>query len=390
MRRRKAFTLLEVLIVLAVVGLLFGLIYAFYQSAIEKSKHVEAVATVDAIGKAEEINQMNTGEYVAAANTQEINEKLGLNIEPRWYTYKVIDVTDDNFVVLAEKILDDINKGSLSAEPTVIARDRSGPISPQNVVPSSTEPTPAEETPSHPTSPPSSPTSGGPGGGGGSPGGGPGSVPPISPGDNPTGGGGESGSILYPSQLTVPSSIAELLNGTVSGDWAYDLINDNDIAVVYVNIADYSTSSNILGFWSGIDDQIWVVNGKRVFVLGNTIFINNLLPVNGYTDTAIASIITHESTHADYSYNPQAWIDATKAAHPELTDSDIHISLSPFNSIDQEYQAFDNSVDIWNEIKGADTNVEMDYWAAEKAAGGEALMKDDIRALYADQSLPEY
>ena len=71
---RKAFTAIEILLALAVIGVLFGLIFAFYRAAIDRSKYVEAVATVNSISNAEEVNQMNNGEYVAADNTQEVNE----------------------------------------------------------------------------------------------------------------------------------------------------------------------------------------------------------------------------------------------------------------------------------------------------------------------------
>jgi Tfp pilus assembly protein PilE len=399
MAERKAFTVVEILLSLAVVGILFGLIFAFYRSSIEKSKYVEAVATVDAISKAEEINQMNTGEYVAAANTQEVNEKLGLDIQPRWYNYKVIGVTKDNFIVLAEKILDDINSGNLSSEPTVIAKNLSGPVSPESVGPTD-ESSPADGESSSPGGGPPSPGGGTPANSNSSetnPGGG-----------NPGGGGGGSRQTIHPKQTAVPTALLDLLKDTVSGDWAYDLIHNNSIPVVYVNPDDYGISG-ALAWWAGIYDQTFVdVYGNYVFVTGNTIFINQNLLSQGYTESAIASIITHESNHADYQYHGQTWIDATKAAHPELTDSEIHISPTPdyylsdtqkqgypFNSIDQEYQGFDAAVDVWNEIKGADTNAELDYWANLKATGGENAMKTAIRALYGVNppdagGLPEY
>ncbi|MDD4879341.1 MAG: prepilin-type N-terminal cleavage/methylation domain-containing protein [Candidatus Omnitrophica bacterium] len=380
---RRAFTLVEILIALAVVGVLFGLIFTFYKSAINRSKYVEAVATVDSIGKAEEINQMNTGEYVAAADTQEVNEKLGLDIQSKEYNYKVIGVTNDNFIVLAEKILDDINSGDLSSEPIVIARDKTGPISPESVDTPEGEPegVPPGDVPSPGGSP-----------GGGAPSGQDSPVSTPGGGGSPSGGGGIR--TVKPRQNTLSADILNLLEGTVSGDWAFDLIANNSIKVVYVNVNDYG-ESDALAFWWGISDHIELVDRHNVFVTGNTIFVNQNLPALGYTDTAIASIITHEALHADYDYHPQLWIDATKAAHPELTDSDIHITQYPGDSIDQEYHAFDNAVDVWNEIKGTDTNGQLDYWANLKATGGEAAMKAAIRTLYGVNppdlaGLPEY
>lgn len=396
MARRKAFTVVEILLAVAVVGILFGLIFAFYKSAIEKSKYVEAVATVDAISKAEEINQMNTGEYVAAANTGEVNERLGLNINPRWYNYRVIGVTDDNFIVLAEKILDDINSGNLSSEPIVIAKNKSGPVSPESLGPSGEGGTPPGS---------SSPSGGGPGGGGG-----PGDSPGGDVSEQYGGGGGGGGGrqTIHPKQTEVPPALLALLKDTFWGDRAYDLIRDHSIPVVYVNPNDYGETS-ALAWWAGIYDHGFVdMHGNQVFVTGNTIFINQNLLSQSYTQSAIASIIAHEANHADYQYHGQTWINITHADHPEVPLSDIHISPSPnyylsdtrdpaypFDSIDQEYHSFNDAVNVWNEIKGADTNPELDYWAGLKAAGGEAAMKTRIRTLYGVNppdagGLPEY
>jgi len=388
MRRRKALTFIEILLALTVVAVLFGLIFTFYKSAIEKSKYVEAVATVNSISNAEEMHQTETGEYVAAASTQEVNEKLGLDIKPKWYTYKVIDVTDDDFIVIAERILEDINSGNLSSEPLVIARNKSGPISPDSAKQAEEENASPGEAPP-PVPGPSGPGGGGPGGGGpgggGPGGGGPEDINPPLPGP----GGGDDSAVIYPTQIRVPTTLLDLLQDTVFGDWAYDLIHNNSIVVVYVNMNDYGMSPGTNGFWAGIGNQTWTVGRSNVFVTGNTIFLNRDMPSNGYTDNAVASIITHESTHADYTYYPQAWIDATKAAHPELTDSDIHITQPPYNSIDQEYQAFNNDVNVWREIRGTDTNDELDYEITLQDLG-EAAFKDAIRVAYAAQHLPEY
>ncbi|MFA5339505.1 MAG: prepilin-type N-terminal cleavage/methylation domain-containing protein [Candidatus Omnitrophota bacterium] len=391
----RAFTLVEILIVLAVVGVLFGLIFAFYRSAVDRSKYVEAVATVDSISKAEEINDMNTGEYVAAANTQEVNEKLGLDIESREYNYKVVGVTNDNFIVLAEKILDDINSGDLSSDQAVIARNKSGPIPPESVDTQGDEAPPGENSPPGGDSPGGSP-------GGGAPSGENSPVSTPGGGGSPSGGGGIR--TIRPRQSTLSSDILNLLDGTIFGQWALDLIANNSIKVVYVNVDDYGATGS-LAFWGGIESGYLVVGRHNVFVTGNTIFINEHLSALGYPDTAIASIITHEATHADYDYHPQAWIDATKLAHPELTDSDIHITQYPGDSIDQEYQAFNSSTNTWREIRGADRNTEMDDWITLQdtppppiGIGPEAAMKAEVRNRYPTNppipigsgGLPEY
>ena len=398
---RKAFTAIEILLALAVIGVLFGLIFAFYRAAIDRSKYVEAVATVNSISNAEEVNQMNNGEYVAADNTQEVNDKLGLDIESKEYNYKVVGVTNDNFIVLAEKILDDINNGSISSEPTTIARNKSGPISPESAGEPAGGPdnTPPGETPS-------SPGGGGPGGGG------PGGSPPgeSSPEDNPplTNGPTPDGGtpIIYPTLSAVSSDIVNLLNNAVGwGQYADTLIQNDSIKVVYADFSQFGYTNDTNGFWpaTGKVDEVQDVSGQEVFVQGNTIFLNEHLSAEGYTDNAVASIIAHEATHADYSYNPQQYINALLGPPPvqvsdpfgtplrDITATDIHI---PGDSIDQEYNAFVNDVDVWNKIKGTDTNVELDFEAGYLTQpitpANEAAFKALLRSNVGYQNLPEF
>lgn len=398
---RKAFTVVEILLALAVVGILFGLIFAFYRSAINRSKYVEAVATVNSISNAEEINQMNTGEYVAADNTQEVNDKLGLDIESKGYNYKVVGVTNDNFIVLAEKILDDINNGNLSSEPAVIARNKTGPISPDLVGAPAGEPenTSPEEGPSSP--PAESPGAGpGPGPGPG-PGGGAPTTPPTN--NNPTGGGGET--VLYPTLTGVSPYIVDLLNGADGwGQYADTLLQDDYIKVVYADLSLYGESSTTNGFWAGITNQIINVNGGEVFVQGNTIFLNEHLAAEGWTNNAVASVIAHEATHADYSYNPQKYIDVLLGPPPvqvsdpfgdplrDITAADIHI---PGDSIDQEYNAYVNDVYVWNKIKNGDANDELDFettylWPQPVNPLAEAAFKAILRSNAEYNNLPEF
>ncbi|MFA5149136.1 MAG: prepilin-type N-terminal cleavage/methylation domain-containing protein, partial [Candidatus Omnitrophota bacterium] len=207
MAKRRAFSLIEILLAVTIIAVFFGLIFAFYKNAINKSKYVEAVATVSNIAKTEEIVKLETGEYVAAENTQEVNERLGLNIEPRWFNYKVIGVTNDNFIVLAERIRDDIESGELVGDDIVVARDNSGPIAPETVNQSPPPELGGDNGDSAPpdSSPGGGPSSGSPGGdpGGGSPGG--------TPGTSPTGGGSDD-EARRPEQADVPSALLDYLN----------------------------------------------------------------------------------------------------------------------------------------------------------------------------------
>jgi len=390
MIKRRAFTLIEILLAITVIAVFFGLIFAFYKNAINKSKYVEAVATVANIAKTEEIAKLETGEYIAAANTQEVNERLGMDIEPRWFNYKVVGVTNDNFIVLAERIRDDIESGDLAGDDIVVARNNAGPISPDSV----NQPPPdlggddiggpdtGDSAPPGSSSPGGgSPSSGGPGGG--SPGGNSGD----SDDSNPTGGGSDE-SIRHPTQTAVPLSVLDYFSQAPLAADLLNLINDNGIRMVYVANSDYGVKESTVAFWWGINDHIELdSNGKKVFVTGNTIFVNQNATAT-YTEAALAAIVAHEATHADYDYNPQEWIDATKAAHPELTDDDIHIDRYPGNSIDQEYNANKAMVELWDVVKDS-SNGNLDFYSAAFATG-EDNFKTILKAMPAYRELPDY
>jgi hypothetical protein len=99
--------------------------------------------------------------------------------------------------------------------------------------------------------------------------------------------------------------------------------------------------------------------------------------------------LAHEATHADYSYNPEKWVDLTLERHPELTASDLHIMTSPWNSIDQEYNANIAEVGLWNEKKGSQTDIVLDY-KASKMDEGESAYKTWLKEIPAYASLPAY
>ncbi len=386
---RKAFTLVEILIALAVVGVLFGLIFAFYKSAVDRSKYVEAVATVDSISKAEEINQMNTGDYVAADNTQEVNDKLGLDIESKEYNYMVVGVTNDNFIVLAEKIMDDINNGNLATEPTIIAKNKTGPVSPESLPESTPTGEPGNTSPEAP-------------GGGGPGGGGPGGGSPSgenSPESNPAGAGSPNGgggdTLLYPHQRPVDASLLDFMTLAPLADDRLNLINDKHIHIVFVDPNDYGVDPvNTGAWWYGIGNGFtFNSSGRPVYVTGNTIFVNQDI-TSTWTNEALASIISHEATHADYDYNPDVWIAATEAAPPFPTADQIHITTAPGNSIDQEFQADTAMVQLWTVVKDPNNpnDVNNSFLNDYKASydQGEASFKADLKRIPAYAGLPNF
>ena len=83
MRRPRGFTLLELLVVVAIIGLLVGYVAPRYFGQVSKSEVTAAKAQIDALGKALDEYRLDTGHYPSA--------ELGLAAlvtrppnEPRW------------------------------------------------------------------------------------------------------------------------------------------------------------------------------------------------------------------------------------------------------------------------------------------------------------------
>ena len=184
--------------------------------------------------------------------------------------------------------------------------------------------------------------------------------------DGQTGGG--IGSRTYNSSI---EKALEILGNSQAGAEYAALIEEKNISVIFLN---FSTMP-------------WIPEGTVAFwdPSQNIICVNMILQTAS-SDQAIAAVICHEATHADYSYNPGKWIDITKANHPELSDSDIHI---PGNSIDQEYNSFKNAVLVWDEVKGNLYDVILTDTASSYHQG-EAAYKAELAIIYGDQGLPQY
>jgi len=104
MKKRQGFTLVEIVIVVVVIGLLSTVALTYYKSVVEKAKINSAMSTMVEIGKAESLRQMTGGDFVAANSAEEISKSLAIDVDPKYYEYRVVGVTDDEFMVLAAKI----------------------------------------------------------------------------------------------------------------------------------------------------------------------------------------------------------------------------------------------------------------------------------------------
>jgi type II secretory pathway pseudopilin PulG len=346
---------LEILVVLIIIGcaLISGVL--MYKNHIEKAKSAEAIITAGMIRDAEEIHKMETGSYVAAENTEVVNKHLGMGIVPKNYEYRVVGVTDDNFVVIAERIGKDIAMGALTPKPIVVAMDKAGTL-PGGYRPPSPITTQPSDIPGGITygGGRGLTTSGGfGGGGGGSSGGG--------SGQGSVGFRSSSGLFLYNSQL---DDALSLLEDTEAGDYFYDLLQEKGVSVEYKNLG-----LSTLGLWMPSYWLDFYPEDEGVYV-PNTIYINSLLQ-QYYSEAAIACVIVHEAVHADYNYNTEERALATVDRYGTgFWDLDWRIDpvtseLVLSDTLDQEYNAFSKEVELWNEIKGTKVNEELDARLAE-------------------------
>lgn len=83
MRRLRGFTLLELLVVVAIIGLLVGYVAPRYFGQVSKSEVTAAKAQIDALGKALDEYRLDTGHYPSTQEGLAALVSRPQN-EPRW------------------------------------------------------------------------------------------------------------------------------------------------------------------------------------------------------------------------------------------------------------------------------------------------------------------
>lgn len=176
--------------------------------------------------------------------------------------------------------------------------------------------------------------------------------------------------------IVCPSTLWAMASATstyaVAVQAAFEIL---DVSVAGAQIADrvdlYGAS---IGFGSGVEGAAaWY---EPFF---NTITIN----ISEFSSSVNvhAALLGHEGTHAWWYH------DTTQGQPLRAGDPDDPDRLDD-NSIDQEYHAFTNGANVWDEVKDpAETDFNQDSWAAVMALG-EAQAKEVIRLYY--PGLQEY
>lgn len=121
-RKPSGYTLVQALIVSVVIAALAALALPVYFNTIRRSEDSEALINMDAIRKGQFAKHAETGAYLNAADTAAINRLLGLNITEHLFKYRVVDATDSDFRIIAERL------GALadSGTPLLLAMGPSG------------------------------------------------------------------------------------------------------------------------------------------------------------------------------------------------------------------------------------------------------------------------
>jgi len=101
--RKKGFTLVELLIVVAIIGVLAGIAIPNFLGARTRAKVAKSFADMDAIGKAEELYYIDHLEYTAVTGDDGLSEDyVGATVwEDPWDNpYKIVTSGDAMYVIL--------------------------------------------------------------------------------------------------------------------------------------------------------------------------------------------------------------------------------------------------------------------------------------------------
>ncbi|MFH0925210.1 MAG: prepilin-type N-terminal cleavage/methylation domain-containing protein [bacterium] len=100
---KKGFTLVEILVVVAILGILVTLAVGGYQSLIKRERIREARETIEIIADCAKTRFARRGNLSdeSLANTDAINAKYNLNIVSKTFDFRVGQINDDQISIIA-------------------------------------------------------------------------------------------------------------------------------------------------------------------------------------------------------------------------------------------------------------------------------------------------
>lgn len=102
----RAFTLLELLVVLIIVGILAGLAIPNYTKTSERAKDREAQTALSLIQAGERMYQLRAGDFISCADTNAVNTNLKLSLTSQAWNYSITATSGpDTFLATATRIV---------------------------------------------------------------------------------------------------------------------------------------------------------------------------------------------------------------------------------------------------------------------------------------------
>jgi hypothetical protein len=150
-----------------------------------------------------------------------------------------------------------------------------------------------------------------------------------------------------------------VLQNSPVGLYFYNLFVEKAISVVYQDL----TPLGALGMYV---PTYWPELYPGGPFPSNTVYLDSTAG-SSWTKEALAAVLIHEAIHADYDHYTDKWVEATVERYG-IDASELNWSPNPatgemvlLDSVDQEYNAFVQAALLWQEVKGSQTNEELDY-----------------------------